>query len=557
MRLSLLPLTISALLLSTTLVQGQEPFTISASPDSQTLSGATATYSITVAAGSGYTASVFLSASCPTLPGATLAVQPNKVNSPYTTASVMTVTVTGEKVPGTHQIIIEGKNGPSIARDTVTLTVAGKPAWRVFNTYNSPLPSNIIRAIEIDRDGVAWIGTEWGLASYDGTAWTLYDTATGFPLYTRTTEWDGRTIAGIAVDSSNNVWVLSIYGDLAKYSNGTWTKFKASETIMIPRGAGPTLAADDNGNIWIVTYDGLVKFDGTNFTSIYADYAIASVAVDHNGSVWSSNRHGDVLRKFDGIYWTMYSAEEIPLHGGHGHRSLTVDNDGNLWYIAHNGVAKFGNDTATGYPSFDHGATLQDWDTTDGFPGPAPTTMDFDITGTTWVGNGSGNASWSHDRGGLLRYDGTNHWYYTIANSGLPHDNISVVRAASDQSIWIGTCEGGLAILDGTAPPGSLFNGTSGVPSASSALAQLHLTGIWPNPASNRATVDLYIPASTHARLSVMNTLGEETMVVLDRNIEAGNQQLAVDLNDLMAGIYFLRLDVGGTIEASPLVVTR
>jgi ligand-binding sensor domain-containing protein len=527
--------------------EATDPFEISGSPGSQTLSGASATYSITITPNSGFSASVFLSAYSPTLPGATFTFSPAKVNAPYTDGSVMTATLTGEKVAGTHQIIIEGKNGPATARDTVTLTVAGRAAWQVFNTYNSSLPNNNITAIEVDHDGTGWVGTDEGLASYDGSSWTVYSA-----LIDSLDSYEHR-IAGIAIDSSNHVWILGERGGLAEYSGGTWTIHSKRVGAILTSNGGHKLAADATGNIWIAADMNLIKYDGTDFTS-YPVNRLASVVVDHNGAVWMGDIYGTDLRKFDGTYWTIYTGKEIPIYN-YRHRSLAVDLDGNVWFVDHNGVAEFVDGIPTGYPNNE----IMYADTTTGFPGPQPSTMDFDVTGTAWVGNGSGDEYWYPDvyRGGLLRYDGTDYWYYTIGNSGLPHDNINVVRAAADQNLWVGTYGGGLAILDGTAPPGSLFNAPASVPLASSTLAQQHLTGLWPNPTRGRAIVDLDVPVAAHARLSVMNTLGEEVMVVLDNSIKAGHQQLTVDLKDLTAGSYFLRGEVGGAIEARPLVVTR
>lgn len=41
--------------------------------------------------------------------------------------------------------------------------------WTAFNTYNSQIPENIIRALAISRSGIIWIGTSTkGLVRFDG-----------------------------------------------------------------------------------------------------------------------------------------------------------------------------------------------------------------------------------------------------------------------------------------------------------------------------------------------------------------------------------------------------
>jgi ligand-binding sensor domain-containing protein len=50
--------------------------------------------------------------------------------------------------------------------------------WTVYNTSNSSLPYNIVRAIAIDGGGNKWIGTDGGgLAKFDGVNWTVYKTS--------------------------------------------------------------------------------------------------------------------------------------------------------------------------------------------------------------------------------------------------------------------------------------------------------------------------------------------------------------------------------------------
>ena len=49
--------------------------------------------------------------------------------------------------------------------------------WTIYNTSNSGLPDDIINSFTIDSRGNIWIGTGSGLAKFDGTDWTVFNTS--------------------------------------------------------------------------------------------------------------------------------------------------------------------------------------------------------------------------------------------------------------------------------------------------------------------------------------------------------------------------------------------
>lgn len=46
----------------------------------------------------------------------------------------------------------------------------------VFNKNNTNLPSSTIQAIAAEDDGTIWVGTDNGLARFDGGDWRVYNT---------------------------------------------------------------------------------------------------------------------------------------------------------------------------------------------------------------------------------------------------------------------------------------------------------------------------------------------------------------------------------------------
>ena len=60
------------------------------------------------------------------------------------------------------------------------------------------LPSNYIMAIEEDANGYLWLGTDKGLAKYDGFSWKTFTTDDGLP---------GNYIGFIKKAGTNGLWI--------------------------------------------------------------------------------------------------------------------------------------------------------------------------------------------------------------------------------------------------------------------------------------------------------------------------------------------------------------
>jgi ligand-binding sensor domain-containing protein len=209
------------------------------------------------------------------------------------------------------------------------------------------LPSNDIFCIAIEQNGTKWIGTDAGLATYDGS-WTVYNTSnSGLP--------------------SNNITCIAI---------------------------------EENGTKWIGTTYGLAEFYGTNWTvynrfnSPLTSYYISSIAIDENGTKWIgtiSNPHSGIsgcLAEFDGIVWTIYQRFNSGLPGNNI-STITIDMNGIIWIGTHGsypytsgegGLVAFDDSTWTLYNS-----------SNSGLPYDGAVTITIDEEGTLWIGCGIGS----------------------------------------------------------------------------------------------------------------------------------------------------------------------
>lgn len=504
-----------------------QTFTLQVTPGSQSLSGSSAAFVVSVTPQSGFKASVVFRAYSPTLPAATFSMRRGVINPPYTETDTAVIQLTGPKSGGTHDIIIEGKNGMLVVRDTVSLTIPSKPAWQVYNTYNSPLPSDDIWSVTLDRNGHGWIATQFALLKFDGTNWTVFDTATGFPFAPLSTlhgiPW---TMLKVAVDSSNNVWVTD-GNELAKYDGTDWTLYEDSTR----RSFFYDIEADTSGNIWIGNSRSVVKFDGADWTRYYPDFNkdanLSEISVDRNGVVWAieSDRRG--LKTFDGQFWRYYAPTDLDYQHLN---AIATDRAGSVWVATVHSLVRFDSASTTLFEG-----------SNDSFPGAIVQSMDFDVSGDTWLGS----------RHGLGRYDGTNWDNYTIGNSGLPNDDIASVRVADDLAVWIATKGGGLAILDGT---------QSGYTIQTSSVADVqHQSTPFLTLSSNSIASGEHVRASIFTReggrVLLYNAVGSRIAGAVPEYLMPGQQDVVVRTDGLIPGAYFLQVVTDNGSRTAPVLV--
>lgn len=78
-----------------------------------------------------------------------------------------------------------------------------------------------------------------------------------------------------------------------------------------------------------------------------------------------------------------------------------------------------------------------------------------------------------------------------------------------------------------------------------------------PNPFNERTTLRMTAVRAGHARLSIVNTLGQEVATLLDDRVEIGTREIQFDAARLPAGFYFARLELAGDVVTKRLVLTR
>lgn len=81
----------------------------------------------------------------------------------------------------------------------LSINVNAQSAWKKLDNTNSGLPSNVINCLVSDSIGNVWVGTDKGLSKYDGTNWTTYNTKNS-PILS-------DNIRKIVIDKQGKKWI--------------------------------------------------------------------------------------------------------------------------------------------------------------------------------------------------------------------------------------------------------------------------------------------------------------------------------------------------------------
>lgn len=126
---------------------------------------------------------------------------------------------------------------------------------------------------------------------------------------------------------------------LSHYGIDTWDGADGLPQIRIR-----AIAQTRDGYLWLGTVNGLVRFDGVNFTTFdistgsLKDNEIGSLVEDNEGALWIGTYGGGLTRLKDGIFTTFTTADGLP---DNFIRKLDKDPAGNIWIATPRGISCF------------------------------------------------------------------------------------------------------------------------------------------------------------------------------------------------------------------------
>jgi sugar lactone lactonase YvrE len=297
-----------------------------------------------------------------------------------------------------------------------------------FTTQNSKIPWDMMRAVSIDQQHVAWVGTDNGLVRVQDGAMTLLN-ATNSGLLNKLDK--KVSIMYSAIDTHNNKWFTDGYRTY-RFDGTTWTRFDSTSS---PLRWVVNIAADATGNVWFGGGKNLVKYDGHQWTEFTAQNSklpsglVAGVFVDQKNRVWASTYRGTV--RFDGSQVEEFNKSDNPL----AHAAFNCaqqDSDGTIWFGLYDSDRK---GTYNGLAKYTPEGKWESFTTENsGYPGNSVQSLIVDTQHhVVWAGI---------NRVGLCRFDGRSWTLFTPDNSAVPSTIVEDLALDTDGNLWGATFAG-------------------------------------------------------------------------------------------------------------------
>ncbi len=290
---------------------------------------------------------------------------------------------------------------------------------RAWTTVDG-LPDNTVNAIAQTRDHYFWLGTEAGLARFDGREFVTFDSQ-------NTKEMSDSYIQSLLADREGGLWIGTGSG-LLKLSDGVFVDYSLKG--LVPKSQIFAICEDRSGAIWIGTDgSGLVRLkDGRSVQFRTKDGLISDfvrvIREDRAGSLWIGTR-GGLSRLKDGAFTNYTSRNGLPADFV---RALHEDEDDGLW------IGTYGSGLA-----LLKGGKFRTFSRKDGLPSDRIRSISGDKQGNLWISTGEGLSFYS--RGTFSTY---------TKGGGLSDPSVNQVFEDEEGTVWAATNNGGLNRLTRT-----------------------------------------------------------------------------------------------------------
>lgn len=287
-------------------------------------------------------------------------------------------------------------------------------------TIDDGLPMNSVNAITQAPDGYLWVGTEAGLARFDGITFEVFN-------HENTPVFSNDIITSLEVDRSGALWIGTRGDGLIRYKN------KSFKTIT----GNPRLLAAEvwcimesmDGSIWIGSSAGLCRFANNSFSGIplpgkLANRKVKALLEDRNGNIWTGAEDGLMLikKRNDQFLVESMDLDEVEI------LTLFEDRKGAIWIGTNEkGLYRYWEDR------------LDLFNEKDGLTNSSVGCLYEDRFGYLWIG--------THGGGIHILPMGSNRFSVYSSQEDITSNFISYFYPDRENTLWIGTIGGGLNSL--------------------------------------------------------------------------------------------------------------
>ncbi len=192
-----------------------------------------------------------------------------------------------------------------------------------------------VNTIESDSYGNVWFGTDNGVSKYDGENWETYTSLDGLI---------GDNVKVIAVSPKGDIWFAgSGFTDdgythgLSYFDGEDWKNYTKTDGLA---GSVNTIEVDQNGVLWVGTFNGVSRFDGENWITYtmadgLIDDNVRAIAFGSENTIWFGTEKG--ITQFNEESWFSL----LPLSSNFMINDLIVDAQNNLWVASNQGLYKY------------------------------------------------------------------------------------------------------------------------------------------------------------------------------------------------------------------------
>jgi signal transduction histidine kinase/ligand-binding sensor domain-containing protein len=152
------------------------------------------------------------------------------------------------------------------------------------------LPHNSVRAIIQTRDGYLWIGSDDGVARFDGVRFVSFGLREGLR---------NGLVRNLLEDREGALWIGTAGGGLTRWYEGEFTTLTV--TNGLPADSITALAEDNSGRLWIGTENGLVfrqngQISSSSAAEAFKGKRITTLYKDNAGVLWVGVKGAGIFR---------------------------------------------------------------------------------------------------------------------------------------------------------------------------------------------------------------------------------------------------------------------